>query len=172
MLNKENTVLVVIDLQEKFVPVIAEIDSVKQNIKKLVDACKVLNFSIIFTEQYSKGLGKTILETTNDPIEKICFDCFKENEFLERIKGFKNLIITGIEAHVCVLQTAISAVKKGFNAYLVVDALSSRKKVDKEIALERAKQEGIKLATTEMAIFQMIEKAGTPEFKEISNIVK
>ncbi len=172
MINKKNTALVVIDIQEKFVPVIKDIGKVIKNAEKLIKTCKILKVPIIFTEQYSKGLGRTVVKGVVDPIEKIHFDCFLEEEFCKRVKKFKNLIITGIESHVCVLQTIISGIKNGFKIHLVIDAISSRKLSDKAVAVERAKQEGALLATTEMIIFQLLEKAGTPEFKQISKIVK
>jgi nicotinamidase-related amidase len=172
MPNKKNTALVVIDIQERFIPTIAEIDELIKNTEKLVKACKILNIPIISTEQYPKGLGKTVIKGLDNPIEKITFDCFLEDKFCKEVKKFKNLIITGIESHVCVLQTIIGGIKKGFKMHLVVDAISSRKLSDKAIAVERAKQEGALLATTEMIIFQLLEKAGTPEFKQISEIVK
>ncbi|MBW2983723.1 isochorismatase family protein [Candidatus Woesearchaeota archaeon] len=172
ILKREDTALVVIDVQEKLGAAIPEIGNVVNNTNKLIKACKILNVPIIFTEQYPKGLGKTVVEGVTDPIEKIHFDCFLEEKFYNKVKNFKNLIIAGIEAHVCVIQTIISGISRGFKMHFIVDAVSSRKHLDKDVAVLRAKQQGALLATTEMIIFQLLKKAGTPEFKEISEIIK
>jgi len=178
-MNKEDTALVIVDVQEKFVPVIRNIDNVISNIIKLIKSFQITDVPIIVTEQYSKGLGKTISEIKNElkyyePIEKIEFDCFDNSNFDKIInnKKIKNIVLCGIESHVCVIQTLIDGVKKGYNVYLVKDAISSRKESDFEIAVERAKQEDAKVASTEMVIFQLLEKAGSDEFKEIIEIVK
>jgi len=178
-LTKENTALIVVDIQEKFLPVIKNIDLVIENTCKLIKSFQIMNIPVIVTEQYSKGLGKTAEAIRKElkeynPIEKIEFSCFKNKDFLNKIKKLKvkNLVICGIESHVCVTQTLLGAISKGYNVYLVKDAVSSRKESDYKIALERAKQEGALITSTEMIIFQLLGKAGTEEFKEISKIIK
>jgi len=176
-MNQEDTALVVVDIQDKFLPVIKNIDNVIDNTIKLIKSFQIMNISIVVTEQYSKGLGKTVEKIRKElkvynPIEKITFDCFGNKEFVKSLEGKKNLVICGIESHVCVTQTMVGALKKGFNVYLVKDAISSRKESDKRIAIERAKQEGAKIVSTEMVIFEMLKKAGTEEFKEVSKIIK
>ena len=175
-LAKQNTALIVIDIQERFLPVIKNINKLIKNTIKLVKSFQLMNIPLIVTEQYSKGLGKTDKRIIKElksykPIEKISFNCFDEKKF-KIDKKIKNLVICGIESHVCVIQTVLAALEKGFNVYLVKDAVSSRKLSDYNIALERAKQEGVKLVSTEMVIFQLLKKAGTKEFKEISKIIK
>ncbi len=172
----DNSVLVIIDVQEKFVPVVKDIDEVVLNIVKLVKSFKVMGIPIILTEQYPQGLGKTVEkireETEYKPIKKSCFDCFDSGEFVTKIRNKKNIILTGIESHVCVIQTLISGISKGHNVHLVKDAVSSRKDSDRETAIERAKQEGAMITSTEMIIFQMLKRAGTHEFRKISKIIK
>jgi len=175
-LKKENTELIVIDIQEKFLPVIKNMDLIVDNTIKLIKSFQRMKIPIIVTEQYSKGLGKTLGKITKElksykPIEKITFNCFDETKF-KISKQIKNLIICGIESHICVTQTVLVALEKGFNVYLVKDAISSRKESDKKIALERLKQEGALVVSTEMIIFQLLKKAGTKEFKEVIKIIK
>jgi nicotinamidase-related amidase len=174
MLTRENTALVVVDIQEKLGSKIQEIDYVVSNTNKLIRACDILKVPVVYTEQYPKGLGKSLILGAVDPIEKTSFDCFGEPEFVKNIKKLrvKNLVVTGIEAHVCVLQTLITGISKGFKMHIVVDAVSSRNVLDKDVSILRAKQEGAKLTTAETVIFQLVKKAGTEEFKEISELIK
>jgi len=177
-MEKDDTALVVIDMQEKFLPVIPDIKEVISNAEKVIKAFKILKMPIMTTEQYPKGLGKTVESISNlikiKPIEKVSFSCFGEEKFLKSIRklNIKNLVLMGVESHVCVLNTAIDAIKRGYIVYVVVDATSSRKKVDYETSLKRMIQENIYLTTTETLFFQLLKKAGTPEFKEISKIIK
>ncbi|MCK5281991.1 MAG: hydrolase [Nanoarchaeota archaeon] len=178
-INPKDSLLLIVDIQEKFRPVISGIDDIISNIAKLVRAFNLLKIPILVTEQYPKGLGSTVKEISHaldkfDYVEKVCFDCFEKKEFADLIKkkNVKNIIISGIESHVCIIQTALSALEKGFDVYAVADAISSRKKIDYEIALRRMEKEGVKLVSTEMIIFQMIEDAKDENFKEISRIVK
>ena len=180
VLSREDFLFVVIDIQEGFRKAISDFGKVIENTIKLVKAFSLLGIPVVLTEQYPKGLGNTAAEIKNnldkcDCIEKTAFDCFNSDEFINLIKtkhtGIKNLIIAGIESHVCVFQTALSA-KKQFNVYVIADAVSSRKQPDKEIALRRLEKEGIKLASTEMIIFQMLKDSKDGNFKQISGIVK
>ena len=175
-LKRGNTALIVIDIQEKFIPTIKDLDKIIENTIKLIKSFQIIKIPILITEQYPKGLGKTVEKIRNElrnykPIEKISFNCFDEKRFKIN-KKIKNLVICGIESHVCVTQTILAAIEKGFTVYLVKDAISSRKTSNYKIALERAKQEGALIASTEMIIFQLMQKAGTKEFKEIQKIIK
>lgn len=180
-LTPKNSLLLVIDIQEKFRPVIYEFDLVVSNTQKLIKVANLLKIPVLVTEQYPKGLGETVAEVKNnlkkyELIEKVAFDCFNVKGFIELLnKKFtpvKNLIICGIESHVCVFQTVLSALEKGFNVYLIGDAISSRKKTDYEIAIKRMLHEGVKLVSAEMIIFQMIKDSKDDRFKGISGIVK
>jgi len=176
--NRKEIALVVIDVQDAFRTVIFEMGRVAENCSKLVAAFKFLKVPIIHTEQYPQGLGLTIPELKilfeEKAIEKMEFSCFKNKAFKEKLKalGVKGLVICGIEAHVCVLQTALDGIKEGYQVYLVEDAVSSRKQSDWKTAVERAEQSGIYRVSTEMIIFQLMDKAGTDEFKEVQKIIK
>jgi len=176
--KKGDIALIVVDVQEKFRPAIFEFPRVIENCSKLVEAFKALKMPILHTEQYPKGLGKTVSELDKlfkeKPLEKTEFSCFGNAVFRKRLEDLDmhELVICGIEAHVCVLQTALDAIRLGYEVFLVEDAISSRKKTDWKTAVKRAQQSGAYRASTEMVIFQLLEKAGTEEFKEIQKIVK
>jgi nicotinamidase-related amidase len=176
--NRKEVALVVVDVQDSFLPVIFEMGRVSENCAKLVKAFKVLGVPILHTEQYPQGLGLTIPDLAvlfeDKPIEKIEFSCLRNKKFKEKLTTLKvkALVICGIEAHVCVLQTALDALKAGYEVYVVEDAVSSRKKTDWNTAVERLRQGGAHIVSAEMMIFQLMEKAGTDEFKEIQKIVK
>ncbi len=178
-IEPNDSLLLVIDIQEKFRLVINEFDRVVDNSKKLIKASNLLNIPIIVTEQYPGGLGETVeeihkvLEVFGD-VKKVSFNCFNNSDFVDLIRkeAKKNIIISGIESHVCDIQTAIAALAKGYNVCLVADAVSSRKISDYEVALRRMENEGVKLASTEMIIFQMIKDSKDEKFKELSNIIK
>lgn len=169
IIDKEDTVLVVIDLQEKLIPHIVEKEKVIKNVALLIDFCQIVKIPFIFTQQ--KNLGLTIEPIRKkvfkfEAISKVTFNCFESKEFVQKIKKFqrKTLILTGLETHICILQTALTALKK-FDVQVVADAVSSRSREDKEIALERMKNAGVTITSTEMFIFEILKKAETKEFK-------
>ena len=178
MPKRDEVVFVLVDIQEKFLPVIHDIHSVIDNANKLVRSASVLKIPLIGTEQYPKGLGHTAsgihLDDGQEIIEKISFDCFGCETFTRRLVELKakSLVIFGIEAHVCVLKTAIEAVARNYEVHVVADGVSSRTADNRILALERMRQSGIFIASTEMILFQLMERAGTDEFKAISRLVK
>ncbi|MFT4297683.1 MAG: hydrolase [Candidatus Woesearchaeota archaeon] len=178
IIKRKKTAFLLIDLQEKFIPVIHNVDEVIKNSNKLIKTAEILKIPLITTEQYTKGLGKTykkvILPKAIKPIEKIEFSCFKSKKFNEKMKklDIKSLVIFGIEAHVCVLQTALDALKREIDVHIIADAVSSRNDNNKKIAIKRMRQAGAFASSTEMIIFQLLEKAGSKEFKEIMKFVK
>ncbi len=181
MINSKNSLLLIIDIQEKFRLVLFNVDELISNVTKLVKAFQLLKIPILVIEQYPKGLGKTMKEIKEeldgyDYIEKVSFDCFHNRDFFDLLENKfsdkKYLIICGIEAHVCVTQTVLSALFKGYDVHLVANAVSSRKKIDYDIALRRMEDEGAKLSSSEMIIFQMIKDSKEEHFKEISQIIK
>jgi nicotinamidase-related amidase len=145
----------------------------------LIQGLKVLNIPVIVTQQYTKGLGSTIpklfevLERT-DYIEKVAFSCCDEGGFMDELNRLNRryVIIAGIEAHVCVLQTTIDLIEKNFQPVIVEDCISSRSLNDKTIAIERMKAEGAIITTCESILFELLRYSGTSEFKEISRLVK
>jgi len=178
IMQREKTAFVLVDVQEKFIPVIHGLDRVIKNSNVLIRAAGILGIPLIVTEQYPKGLGKTCerikLPKDSKVIEKVHFSCFGSGEFLKELEKLKvkSIILFGIEAHVCVLQTALDALKNGFEVHIVADAVSSRSAENKSIAIERMRQSGAFIASTEMIIFQLMEKSGTVEFRQISKLIK
>ncbi len=179
--KRSGIALVVIDMQEKFRPAIHQFPRVVENCSKLIHAFKLFGIPIVHTEQYPQGIGPTVAELADilgggaeKPIEKLEFSCMRNKEFKDRLKalGAETLVICGVEAHVCVLQTALDAARIGLEVYLVEDAVSSRKESDWKTALTRAPQSGVYSVSTEMLIFQLLDKAGTEEFKAVQKIVK
>ena len=177
-LDKEHTAFVLIDIQERLAPAISGIQDVIDNANKLSRGASVLKIPMLVTEQYPKGLGHTLdavwLPPEQHIVEKITFGCFACEEFAKSIEALnvRSLVIFGIEAHVCVLQTALEGVERGYEVHVVANAISSRKKVDKDIALSRMQQDGIYLVSTEMVLFQLLKRAGTDGFRSISKLVK
>lgn len=178
-IKKENTIAVVVDVQQRLFPFIYENEKLSSNMVKLVKGLKVLGIEIIVTVQYSKGLGETI-EPVKDALgdfnhlEKMSFSCCGFPDFMDVIKksGKKNVIVCGIESHVCVLQTVLDLIEDKFKPVLIEDCVSSRNLNDKKIAIERMRQEGAIISTYESILFELLEVSGTETFKAISKIVK
>lgn len=176
--KRDETAFVLVDIQEKFLPVIHNIQTVIDNANRLVRGASILKIPLIVTEQYPKGLGRTMdeihLDEGQEIIEKISFDCFGCDGFVRKLEELTvgSLVIFGIEAHVCVLKTALEALARGYEAHVVADAVSSRTEENKILALERLRQSGVFVVSTEMVLFQLMDRAGTDEFKEISRLVK
>jgi len=176
-LSPKVNALLIIDIQEKIIRPIFNKDSIIKNIKKLLNAYQILEENIFISEQNPLKLGVTIPELS--PIagfrkfEKMEFSLAKLEEFLKELKNKKitNLIVCGIETHICIQQTALDCLQKGLEVILVSDAMSSRNMVDHEIALQRMIQKGAILTTTESIIFELCKTADRKEFKEIRNII-
>ena len=181
-LKKEDSTLVVVDMQEKLMSAMPEIESrlTVKNVRILLDAARILGIPIHVTEQYPKGLGPTIGEIRESageefhPIEKLIFSCARSDEFMGELKGLGrgSVILCGVETHVCVLQTAIDLVNDGYRVYVPADAVASRKELDWEKGIELMDKAGAVVGTTEAFLFQLLERAGTDEFKQISRLVR
>lgn len=177
---RDDTVLVVVDIQEKILKVIDEIDSVLDKSKKLIAGFKVLNIPILVSEQYPKGLGITeasiidVLGEFYNPIEKREFSCAQNINFFDVLKKThkKNVVLIGVESHVCVLQSAIDLIAEGFNVIIPVDCVSSRTKLDKKYAIKRMNKEGVYITTYEALLMELTQGAHKPYFKLISKIIK
>jgi nicotinamidase-related amidase len=179
LLSREGTCLLVVDVQERLLPVINDADSVVKNIRRLILGAEILGLPVIFTEQYPKGLGPTVKPLAevlgqSRKGEKITFSCLADNSLAEAISrtSTKTLLISGTEAHICVLQTTLDALAAGYKVHLAADAVGSRDPENKKIALERMKSAGAVITCTESALFEMLVQAGTEEFKKISALVK
>jgi nicotinamidase-related amidase len=175
----ENSLGLVIDIQEKLLPHIHDNRQFVQNTEKLIEGLKILNIPIIITEQYRKGLGNTIREISRHfsdfhPLEKISFSCCDDAIIYKAIsdRSKKTIILSGIESHICMLQTAVDLAAGGFIPVVVTDCISSRNPEDKRIALQRMKSEGAILTTVESVLFELCRYAGNDQFKEISKLVK
>ena len=179
ILEKKTTALLIIDIQERINAVMKFRDRVVKNTVKLINGFKILNVPIFITEQYRKGLGPTdklILDALGQPeiIEKVNFSCCAVLPLMEQLRANKiqQVVVCGIETHVCVLQTCLDFLAEGFQVHLVIDAISSRRKLDHEAAIDRMEQAGVILTTTESALFELLERVGTPVFKQISQLIK
>lgn len=176
---KENTFALIIDIQEKLLPYIFENKQLVESTVKLIEGLKVFELPILISEQYKRGLGETVKEISSiiTPIasfEKTAFSCCDEPEFtkLARWTDKKNVIICGIESHICVLQTSIDLINNGYHPIVVIDCISSRKLIDKQIAIERLIQEGATITTFESILFELCRHSGTEQFKAISKLIK
>lgn len=178
LIQKEKTALLIIDIQEKLMPVIHNAEEVFANTNKLLKGASVLNIPVILTEQYPKGLGNTCAEIELPEniltIEKMCFSCMQSASVIQELKAknITTLVLCGVESHICVLKTALEALENNFEVHVVADAVSSRTKENKELALERIRQSGAFIVSTEMMLFQLIDEAGTAAFKAISSLIK
>lgn len=179
MLNPDNTILVVIDVQDRLARVMPDKERLIQSLQKLIKGVRVFDIPVILTEQYPAGLGPTLPEITGllpdvKPIDKICFSCCDEGRFQEELETLKRkqVLIAGIEAHVCVYQTAMDLHSKGYDVQVVVDGISSRDTENKEVCVMRMTNAGISPTTMEMALFELLKVAKGDKFKQISNIVK
>ncbi|MFA9392957.1 MAG: isochorismatase family protein [Prolixibacteraceae bacterium] len=178
-INKENTVSLVIDIQERLLPVMDAKEEFLAKTKMLIEGLNELEIHILLTQQYTKGLGETNGEISQlikefSPIEKTSFSCYHEPAFVEALEEVDavNVIICGIESHVCVLQTAVDLKEAGYHPIVVFDCVTSRKAFDKQLALERFRYENIMVTSCESILFELTKNAKSTPFKAISKIVK
>ncbi len=179
-LDAEKTVLVVIDVQEKLAPAMDQdlYGQLLLHANLLIEGFKALDLPIIATEQYPKGLGHTVTElngaTDQFCIEKMAFSCCGEESFIAALEksGAKQVLIVGMESHVCVFQTVLDLLDRGYVVHLVSDAISSRFKSDYDNAISTAARAGAVITTTETALFQLVKVAGTAGFKAVSKLVR
>ena len=181
-LQRAEALLVIIDVQEKLMPVIHDGEAVVRNLDRLVRGFQILDIPIVVTEQYSKGLGPTVPELRAtlketvgySPIEKLTFSAYGCGEFQAalRLARRKQIIVAGIETHVCVYQTVKDLLDADYQVTLIGDALSSRTVENRDLALRRMVADGSKLSSTEMALFELVVKSATDEFRAIAKLVK
>jgi len=177
LMSRDTAAVLVIDVQEKLVPHIQGSGSILWNIRRLIDGASVLNVSTLCTEQYPKGLGTTVpmlADRVQVDDEKLLFSCRDCENVIERLRSEKRhqVLLCGIESHVCVQQTAFDLLAQGFDVWIAVDAVGSRYSLDHETALRRMQAAGVSLTTTESALFEWCEVSGTHEFKRISSLVR
>jgi nicotinamidase-related amidase len=180
MLNDSDALLLMVDFQVKLLPFTWDAEGVTARTVRLIQGARRLDLPILVTEQYPQGLGTTdprmiaALGEAYRPIVKTTMSCMGEQTFREALQaaGRRQVILCGIEAHVCVHQTAVDLVEAGYEVHLAADCVSSRRERDVELALRRMVQTGCRISTHEMAIFEILRVSGTPEFKEWIRIVR
>lgn len=181
LLQPSRSLLLVIDMQERFASAIADFPHAVERASTLVRAAARLQVPVLVTEQYPKALGKTVdsvrsvLPAGTPVVEKLVFSAFDAEDAADRLRDSRRnqIILCGVEAHVCVLQTAFDLLENlGAQVCVVKDAVASRSKGDRDAAFDRLAQNGAHLVTTEMVLFEWLRKAGTPEFKELQALVK
>jgi len=179
LLKPQKTALLIIDIQERILPVINNYQRVVDNTLKLIKGFKVLSLPIYFTEQYPKGLGPTVQSIKDEladltPFDKMSFSCLGAEKLFEEFykKNLKQIVVCGIEAHVCVQQTVLDLIENDFQVNLAADAISSRKEIDYNNAIERMRYHKAEVSTTESVLFELLNICGTSQFKAISKIVK
>lgn len=179
MLKKEEAVLLLIDIQGKLAQVVEESALVVGNIATMVQGAKLLDLPILWLEQYPKGLGPTderIAEhlTEEKAIEKITFSAYDTEEFVQALQqtGRKKILLAGIEAHICVYQTAAQLLENGYEVEVLADCVSSRTASNREVGIQKMMQLGARVTSVEMALFEMQQVAKGDTFKAISKLVK
>ncbi len=179
MLSLDQTALIVVDFQEKLLPKIFNAQAIVPQAIKLIRFARELDIPLLVTEQYPKGLGATVPELVEElggklPLTKTSFGCFGADGFVAALRnlGRTQLLITGIEAHVCVMQTVLAALENGYGVFVVKDATGSRNISDFEAGLARMSRHGAELVTTEMAMFEILRDAAKPEFKKVLPLLK
>jgi nicotinamidase-related amidase len=176
---REQSAGLVIDIQERLFPLIHNHDEMARNAGILISGLQSLNLPVLLTQQYTKGLGNSIpairqFFENQEHIEKVAFSCCDEPSFQDQLKALnrKFFIITGIETHVCVLQTAIDLLEGGLIPVVIEDCVSSRRENDKKYAIMRMRKEGAIVSTYESVLFELLRYSGTDDFRAISRLVK
>ncbi len=179
MLTTNSTVLVLVDVQGKLAQLMDGKEALFQNLRKLVQGVQVLGVPIVWLEQNPAGLGPTIPELAEllhgqQPIAKVSFSCCGDGGFMTALRatGRKQVLLAGIEAHVCIYQTAADLLKLGYEVEVVADGVSSRTTANRGLALQKIQQLGARLTSVEMALFELLGKADGPAFKAMLKIVK
>ena len=180
LIHPETTALVVVDLQEKLTPAISGIGDVLANTKKLLHLAKILPLQALVTTQYSKGLGDTVPEIAElveqNPIDKVCFGCTGDDAFNEQLAAALpnggTVLVCGVEAHICVNQTVLGALAKGYSVHVAADAVGSRTPENRRIGLERMRDAGATISSAEMAIYELLGDSRRPEFKQMLPYLK
>jgi nicotinamidase-related amidase len=175
-LDRERAALVVVDVQEAFRPAVLDFEQVAGNVATLVRGAQILGLPVLVTEQYPKGLGRTVPEVAEhlegaEPLEKVCFSAAEADGFGEALDR-DQVLLCGIETHVCVNQTAEDLIAQGRAVHVAQDAVTSRTADNRALGLHKMERSGATVTSVETALFELLGKAGTPEFKEVQALVK
>lgn len=185
-LDREHTVLVIVDVQDRLAAAMTLRDRVVSRAQLLVEAASITGCPIVVTRQYPRGLGDVVtplldvLErveaegATVSPVEKLAFNCFAEETFAACIEaiGRRQLLVAGMETHICVTQTALAGLEQGFDIHVAADACCSREAYAHDVAVTRMSRAGVAVTTAESAAYELVSRAGTPEFKALLKAVK
>jgi len=180
LLEAATSHLVIVDVQERLAPAVADREGITGAVLLLLEAARVHGVPVTVTEQYPKGLGPTLgsvvaaLPDDAVVIEKTAFSAMREPNFAARVEGIErpHLLVAGMETHVCVLQTVLDALRAGWSCSVAADAVGSRSDEDRRRGLDRMAAAGADIVTTEMAIFEWTEKAGTPAFRRLAPLIR
>ncbi len=180
LLDAAKSSLLIVDVQERLLPVMTDPDRVVSKSTILLSTARELGLPISISEQYPKGLGRTVPAlTANDAavFEKLTFSCWRDEKMKSHFIGLHEagrpqVVVAGIEAHVCVLQTCIDLANAGFGVFAVADGMSSRTTTSADLAFARMREAGVHVVNTEMAVFELLGQAGTPMFKVLSGLIK
>ncbi len=179
MIDIKKCCLVVVDVQGKLAQLMDGKESLFANIEVLIKAAKALEIPIVWCQQNPRALGPTVPQLAKllagvEPVDKMSFSCCGDAKFIEKLNALKatDVILCGIEAHVCVYQTAMDLLDRDLNVHLIADAVSSRTAANRQIAIRRLTAEGASLSCTEMIIFELLRTAEHPEFRELVQLIK
>ena len=180
LLRAEDTLLIVVDMQEPFLRNIWERDRLVKNVATLIDAARILRVPVLPTQQNTEKMGETIPEIAKRlpsmcvPFDKMCFSGLADSAIASEVSrsGRKQILLGGIEAHICISQTAHDLLAAGYQVHVAADAVSARSESDWQIGLRRMERAGAFITSTEAAIYELLGEAGTPEFREILLLVK
>lgn len=179
MLTRKDTLFVAIDFQEKLMPVMSEREKLEDKTIRLCKGMNVLGIPVIVTQQYTKGIGPTVEPVAEaigefEPIDKTTFSCMRNEEFVAQLKAAdkKNIVVCGIESHICVQQTVLQLLEEGYNVYVAADCVSSRSPEDKMWSIARMGEAGAVITTYEAILYELLEGSKEEGFKAISAIVK
>jgi nicotinamidase-related amidase len=178
-LDRSRAALVVVDVQEAFRPAVLDFERVAANVATLVRGARILGLPTLVTEQYPKGLGRTVPEVAEhldavEPIEKVCFSAVQADGFSRSLQEQRRdqVVLCGIESHVCVNQTAEDLLADGVEVHVAQDAVTSRTEENRALGLHKMERSGATVTSVETALFELLRQAGTPEFKEVQALVK
>lgn len=184
LLDRHQSQLLIVDIQERLLPAMAAPEALLAHVQKLCAGARELSVPISLSEQYPKGIGATVASVREAAgnsavvLEKMHFSCARDTNIAMRINELgqvhrrKQIVVCGIESHVCVLQSAIDFQARGYEVAVVADAVSSRSEASKTIALDRLRQSGVTIVTTEMVLFEWLAVAGTDQFRTVSKLIK
>ena len=180
VLRPERAVIVAIDLQERLIPAIADRQKVVTNTVLILRLAEVLGIPVVLTTQYRKGLGETVAEVRDaapgvTPLDKTSFGCFLDDAFLRRLSELGSrdqLLVAGVESHICVAQTVLGAIEKSYAVHVVSDAIGSRTEANREVGLRRMERAGALVSSAEMCVYELLGRSDTAAFKKMLPLLK